>query len=109
MKNTFFISYALWVVGAITLKIVGWVSWWVATSWLWLPLAIIITLGTFIFGAAKIGDRLKARQEAKIPNTCANCLFSETRKFDADGKCLGEKLSEGHTYGTICGHYRRYR
>lgn len=109
MRKTFFITYALWVAASITLKILGFVGWWVALSWLWFPLAIIVTFGTFIFGAAKVGDRLKEKQEAKMPKNCENCLFSETRKFDADGKCLGEKLVEGHTFGSVCEHYRRFK
>lgn len=109
MKRLLIITYALWVIGAIVLKIYDLVGWWVATSWLWLPLAIVLTFVLGVFLVVALGDWLKRREEAKIPASCENCLFGITSEYADEGRCLGEVLGEGNVkQGTLCQHYKKH-
>lgn len=107
MKITTYIIYGLWVVLSILAKILLHASWWVALSWLWLPLAVILVVSLGLTASVDIGKWLKIREVKKTPNTCENCLFGKTSKFDDEDKCLGEKLDEAIKRPTLCKYYRR--
>lgn len=108
MKQICYILYALWIVSAIVLKILGCVGWLVATSWLWFPLAMVLCFLTFVNLAVWIGQRAKEKEEAKIPDTCENCLFGHTKEYAENSKCLGCTLDESHEFGTLCPQYKRH-
>lgn len=108
MKKVSYIIFALWVVVAIALKIVGVVSWWVATSWIWLPLAIAFTIVLAISVSVEIGNKLKKKEERKIPDSCDTCLFGQAMQYSESGKCLGETMDEEHKFGELCGCYKRH-
>lgn len=107
MKIYTYIIYGVWVILSVLAKIFLHASWWVGLSWLWLPAAIIFVLVVGLNASVDIGKWLKIRQIKKTPNTCENCLFGQTAKFDADGQCLGEKLEETIKRPTLCKYYRR--
>ena len=106
MKISAYIAYGVWVILCIVAKILG-ASWWVATSCVWLPVAVILTVTLGLTASVDIGKWLKIRQIKKTPNSCENCLFGKTAKFDAEDKCLGEKLEETIHRPTVCKYYRR--
>lgn len=108
MKKICYALYGLWIVSAIVLKIIGLVSWWVATSWLWFPLAMVLTFLVEVNLAVGIGNRLKRKEEAKIPDSCEVCLFGKTKEYAENGHCLGETLDPEHPYGTLCKCYKRH-
>lgn len=108
MKIIAYTLYALWALTSIVLKILGLVSWWVATSFLWIPLSIILTIIVGINVSVWIGSKLKAREESKIPDGCEACLFGQTRIYADEQKCLGEVMDEKNTYGTLCPYYKRH-
>lgn len=108
MKIICYTMYALWAVAAIVLKILGLVSWWVATSFVWLPLGIVLSVLTFINFSVFVGRKLKESEDAKIPDSCQTCLFGVTKEYAENGKCLGETLNEGHEYGKLCSCYKRH-
>lgn len=108
MKQICYILYVLWMLSAVVLKILGLVSWWVATSWLWMPLAMVLTFLVGVNLAVGIGNRLKRKEEAKIPDSCEVCLFGKTKEYAEGGKCLGETLNEECHYGTLCSCYKRH-
>lgn len=108
MKKICYALYGLWIVSAIVLKILGLVSWWVATSWLWFPLAMVLTFLVGVNLAVGIGNRLKRKEEEKIPDSCEVCLFGKTKEYAENGHCLGETLDPDHPYGTLCKCYKRH-
>lgn len=108
MKKICYALYGLWIVSAIVLKILGLVSWWVATSWLWMPLAMVLTFLVGVNLAVGIGNRLKRKEEEKIPDSCEVCLFGKTKEYAENGHCLGETLDPEHPYGTLCKCYKRH-
>lgn len=108
MKKICYALYGLWIVSAIVLKILGLVSWWVATSWLWFPLAMVLTFLVGVNLAVGIGNRLKRKEEEKIPDSCEVCLFGKTKEYAENGHCLGETLDPEHPYGTLCKCYKRH-
>jgi len=107
MKIATYIAYGVWIVSCLVLAILGLVSWWVGLSWLWLPASILFVIALALNASVDIGKWLKIRQVKKTPSTCDNCLFGKTSKFDADDKCLGEKLDETIHRPTTCKYYRR--
>ena len=107
MRIATYIIYGLWAILAILAKILLGASWWVGLSWLWLPLAVLFVIVAGINLSVDIGKWLKIRSIKKDPNTCDNCLFGMTAKYDDEGKCLGEKLEETIKRPTLCKYYRR--
>lgn len=108
MKKICYALYGLWIVSAIVLKILGLVSWWVATSWLLFPVAMVLTFLVGVNLAVGIGNRLKRKEEDAIPDSCQTCLFGHTKEYAENGKCLGETLDPEHPYGTLCKFYKRH-
>lgn len=106
MKKVIYSIYSAWVILAVLSKILLGASWWIALSWLWLPLGVIVTLAFAVALSVKIGNVLKAKEDAKIPDTCENCLFGRTAEFTEDKKCLNETL--GGTRGKVCSHFRKF-
>ena len=112
MQKTTYILWLLWLIAGIALKILGLVSWWAATSALWLPAAVVLSGALFIFGTADIGARLKMLQAKKIPPECGNCIFGRTcdiinstkKEGEELEKCIGEKLGEGKR-GEVCKYH----
>lgn len=109
MKVASYIIMALWAVLAILAKILLGASWWVATSWIWLPLAIVLVLIVGLNFSVDVGKFLKIRQIKNTPNTCENCLFGLTARYDENGKCLGETLDESIKRPHLCKFYQRHR
>ena len=109
MKKIVYCIYGVWAIACIVLKIMGIISWWVALSPVWLPLALALVLlgGIFLFG--DVAERLKIHAERKEPDSCANCLFGLTAKYSEDGKCLGEALNSDVVRGKVCKTYQRNR
>lgn len=107
MKLIGYALYGMWIVSSIVLKILGLVSWFVAFSWLWFPLALVLTIFVGINVAAFIGTKLKMREDSKIPDSCEACLFGQTAKYAENGKCLGCTMDENHKYGELCSAYKR--
>lgn len=108
MKKICYALYGLWIVSAIVLKILGLVSWWVATSWLWMPLAMVLTFLVGVNLAVGIGNRLKRKEEDAIPDSCDVCLFGQTKEYADNNKCLGCTMDENHEFGTLCPAYKRH-
>ena len=108
MKKLVYILFAIWVAAALALKLFVGASWWLATSWLWIPLGVALTIALAVFGSVDIGGFLKRREDAKIPSTCENCLFNYTKKYDSNGKCLGDAMKAEHKEGEVCQYYRRH-
>ena len=114
MRRLSYILWGVWLIGGIILKILGLVSWWAATSALWLPLGGALSFGFVIFLTADIGAYLKRKQEEKIPNECGNCLFGRSAdlinatKKEGEEKthCIGEEMANAKR-GTICPYYQR--
>lgn len=107
MKITTYVIYGLWIVLAILASIFLHASWWVGLSWLWIPASVILVIVLGLNASVDIGKWLKIREIKKTPNTCENCLFGKTSKFDSDDQCLGEKLDETIHRPTLCKYYRR--
>lgn len=116
MQKTTYIVWLLWLLAGIALKILGLVSWWAATSAVWLPVGVGISGALIVYGIASIGARLKIRAEKKIPRECGNCLFGQAcdaiNKSKAEGeepeKCIGEQLDKIKR-GEVCRFYERAR
>lgn len=116
MRKAIYIIFAAWLVAGIVLKILGLVSWWVATSAIWFPLGCLITASAFFVAVADIGGAIKRKREASIPKECANCLFGKVcdqindgkREGEEKAKCLGESVG-GATRGKVCEYYQRAR
>lgn len=108
MKIWSYVLYGLWVITAIVLKIIGLVSWWVATSWIWFPFAMILCFFAGINISVIIGKRIKEKENAKIPDSCEVCLFGQSMKYAENGKCLGVTLDENHEFGKLCPQYKRH-
>lgn len=114
MRRLSYILWGVWLLGGIILKILGLVSWWVATSAIWIPLGGAIAFGAIIFLTADIGNYLKRKREEKIPNECGNCLFGKTADLinasrgegEEKAQCIGEKVG-GATRGVVCPYYQR--
>ena len=114
MRKVTDIIWGLWLVAGIALKILGLVGWGVALSAIWLPIGVVTALGFVIFITADIGDRMKKREDEKIPDTCGTCLFGKTcdlinstkKEGEEKEKCMGERIG-GATRGTLCPYYER--
>jgi hypothetical protein len=109
MKTASYVIMGLWAVLAILAKILLGASWWVATSWIWLPLAIVAVLMFGLNLSVDIGKYLKIRAIKQNPDTCDNCLFGMTAQYDKEGKCLGETLDESIKRPHLCKFYQRHR
>lgn len=107
LKIILYAMWGLWAVLAVLAKILLGASWWVATSWLWLPLAVIFVAMLFLNVSVDIGKALKIREENKLPKECDNCLFGIAAQYDKDGKCLGETLDETIKRPKVCRLYKR--
>lgn len=106
-KYYFYATYILWVIVAIVLKICG-ASWWVGTSWLWLPPLCFVSLISIFHAVSAIGAVKIAKAEAKIPNDCEHCLFGKTAKTLGEpciGIDSGAKTDDDPT--KICRFYRK--
>lgn len=108
MKTASYVLWVLWAVLAVLSKIFLGASWWVATSWVWLPLAITLVLFVGLNLSVDIGKWLKIRQIKATPNTCENCLFGLTAQYDENGKCLGETLDESIKRPSVCKFHKRH-
>ena len=108
MKKLTYILFAVWVVVALALKIFAGASWWLATSWLWIPLGVALSIALVVFGSVDIGGFIKKREDGKIPDTCENCLFNHTKQYDENGVCLGDAMKAEHKEGEVCQYYRRH-
>ena len=114
MRRLSYVLWGVWLLAGIVLKILGLISWWAATSALWIPLGGVISFGAIIFLTADIGNYLKRKREEKIPNECGNCLFGKTtdlinasrKEGEEKALCIGEKLC-GATRGVVCQYYTR--
>ena len=85
-----------WVYGGIAtvlivLKIFGLVGWWVATSFIWFPIGVVLSISFLMALTADMGKWLKKRKESKIIPSCENCLFNHTKEVLKDEECLGEQ------------------
>lgn len=107
MKVIGYILYASWMVSTIVLGVLGLVSWWVATSWLWFPLALVLVLFVGVMLVTDIGTRIKRKADSKIPDSCEACLFGQTAQYSENGKCLGCTMDENHKFGELCNCYKR--
>ena len=116
MRKACYIIWACWLVAGIVLKILGLVSWWVATSSIWIPASVVLSGALFIFVTADIGSRIKRKRDEQLPKECGNCLFGVTcdhvnatkGEGEEKAKCIGEKLANA-TRGQICDYYERVR
>lgn len=108
MKKYTIFLYAIWVVLAIGAKILG-AGWWVATSPLWFPAGVIITILLGLQVSVEIGRLLKRRAAKTDPDSCANCLFGKTAQFSESGQCMGENLDEGIKRPHLCKFYQRHK
>lgn len=116
MRKFGYIGWGLWLLAGIVLKILGLCSWWFATSAIWFPAALAVSAMGIVFITADIVAAFKKRQEARIPDECANCLFgrtadliNQTRGDDAERvQCIGEKIGNAKR-GVVCEYYQRER
>lgn len=108
MNKLPYILYGLWAVLAILSKILLGASWWVATSFLWIPAAVIFSVLLGLSASVEIGKWLKIRQVKADPNSCDNCLFGHTAQYDKEGKCLGENVDESVHRPHLCKFYQRH-
>lgn len=108
MRKTSYIIFGLWVIVAVLSKILLDTSWWIALSWLWLPLAVAFVVVFGLSLSVDIGKLLRRRQAEAEPDRCANCLFGQTAEYDKHGKCLGENLDETIHRPTLCKFYKRH-
>lgn len=114
MRNAIYITWGVWLIAGIVLKILGLIGWWAATSAIWFPGGVVLCGMGFIFVTADIGARLKRKREEAIPQECANCLFGRTcdtinatrGENEEKVKCIGEKIG-GATRGIVCDYYER--
>lgn len=107
MRKISFIVYGLWIAAGLVLKIYGLVSWFVALSWLWFPLAMLVVVITFLNLSAVIGRKIKEKEDAKIPDSCEVCLFGQSAGYAENGKCLGCTLNPEWEFGHVCEFYNR--
>lgn len=107
MRIASYIIWGVWAVLAILAKIFLGVSWWVATSFLWFPLGVVVVLLVGLNLSVDIGKALKIRAAKADPDTCENCIFGRTAKFDPQGKCMGESLDETIKRPHKCKFYQR--
>ena len=112
MRRITYVVWALWLIVGIGLKIIVGVSWWLALSALWFPLAVYLSVTGAMVVIADIG----ARKETKIhePETCANCLFGQTcdiinsvkQEGEEPTRCIGERIGNAER-GKVCEYYQR--
>lgn len=112
MRRITYVVWALWLIVGIGLKIIAGVSWWLALSALWFPLAVYLSVTGAMVVIADIG----ARKETKIhePETCANCLFGQTcdiinsvkQEGEEQAHCIGERIGNAER-GKVCEYYQR--
>ena len=113
MRKGIYIAWGTWLVLGIVLKIIGLASWGWATSAIWFPILVGLSIVGGLLLIGDIGARLKKRAEAKIPDSCENCLFGSTcdliNSLKGEGeekqKCIGEK--NGYSRGELCEYYIR--
>lgn len=114
MRKLCYAGWGAWLFAGIVLKILGLVSWWVATSAVWFPLALSVSAMAVVFITADVSAHIKKTKEARTPQECANCLFGRTADLinatrgegEEKVQCIGEKI--GHaTRGKICEYYQR--
>lgn len=114
MRRVSYYLWGAWLLAGIILKILGLVSWWAATSAIWLPLGGTIAFGAIVFLTADITAYIKKKKDSKIPDECGNCLFGRTtdlvnatkKEGEEKAPCLGEKLANAKR-GQICQYYQR--
>lgn len=114
MRKVIYIIWALLLVVGITLKILGIIGWGLALSPLWFPLVSFLSTIIVVVLGASLAESIKKRKEAKIPDTCGNCLFGKTcdlinaskKEGEEKEKCMGERIG-GATRGVVCPYYER--
>lgn len=108
MKKLVYSIAVAWVILASCSKFLG-ASWWVALSWIWLPLGVALVIAIGLTLSVDLGKWLSER--GAEPDACENCLFGITAQFDKEGKCLGETLSEVNGESikrpALCKYYKR--
>lgn len=112
MKKVIICLYVLWAVLAIS-SLFLWGNWWVATSFLWIPLSVVVSVAFYSVVGSMVISKREARAEANEEPSCKNCLFgvsadliNATRKEGEQEQCLGEKVY-GAKKGILCSHYMR--
>lgn len=116
MRKFCYIGWCVWLIAGIVLKILGLVSWWVAASAVWFPVALAVSAMAVVFITADITALIKKRREERVPDECANCVFGRTADLinatrgDDEEKvqCIGEKISNAKR-GVVCEYYQRER
>lgn len=108
MKYITYSLYGLWAVVAILLKILAGASWWLATSFIWFPLLVVIVLLVGLQLSLDIGRIMQIRKAEKEEKekSCENCLFNWGAKYANDDKCLGEKMDENHHRPKVCPYHK---
>lgn len=107
MKKVVYLVYALWAVLAVLSKIFLGTSWFVATSFIWLPLGVVFTIFLFLRFSVDLGNRMKRKLEKKETPTCENCLFGKVSQYDPDKRCLGEAMDENIHRPKVCKFHRK--
>ena len=107
MKKYIYIPFAIWAVAATTLGIV-FKNYYLMTSWIWLPAAVLLTLAVSFEVFIDVGSLLRKKKERNIKDGCDICLFKESAKFSEDNKCLGSVMDENHKFGEMCKYYKRH-
>lgn len=113
MRRGIYFAWGAWLIAGVVLGVLGVIPWGWATSALWFPLLSAFSILGGLLLVGDLGARAKRRVEAKIPDSCANCLFGSScdlinqMRGDSEEKaiCIGEK--HGYTRGEPCEYYIR--
>lgn len=109
MRKITYVVWALWLAVGIGLKIIVGVSWWLALSALWFPLAVYLSVTGVMVVIADLGERKKVKIHTQP--SCANCLFGQTCdilqaiKPDEKAQCIGERIGNAER-GKVCEYYQ---
>lgn len=114
MRRITYVVWALWLIVGIGLKIIAGVSWWLALSALWFPLAVYLSVTGAMVVVADIGERTRKKTKIHEPETCGNCLFGQTcdiinsvkQEGEERTRCIGERIGNAER-GKVCEYYQR--
>lgn len=106
MNKIVYALYGVWALTCILLKSFGIGSWWLATSFIWLPIAIILVVIMAVMITTDIAKKQKDKNTP--PPSCENCLFRKTMELSGDEQCLGEKLGIPKKDG-VCANWTSYK
>lgn len=115
MRKMFYLTWLAWAIACVVLKIMGLISWLTALSPLWMPIAVSLCAGVILIGIADVNRWMTKREDAKLPDSCENCLFKKTcdlvnatkKEGEEKEKCMGEKFGAAIVDGK-CEYYSRY-